>query len=283
MTRARRSSLLVQYRVPSDPSEYSAHLATRSSLWVQDSLHLPERKYLSPIFHLLGDDSEGVVASDVQQAQSRVKKELRRIGLMPVSDSTVPSLVSIVVGAPVSGSWWGHPTGRLIYQVAEALEADPDVLVLRIWNRKLTMVHRRLWPALVRVGEARTSWQMAGLSVVAQQLLARIDRDGTLRSDHLPANFGARSQGFRPALRALEQRLLVVTRSVHTSSGAHALEAESWAMWSASVRAPRFSGSVASAQLAIETAASRLSSRDQPERSFPWNLSRGRAGTSRRK
>jgi hypothetical protein len=220
-----------------------------------------------------------MVESSVQRAQSRVKKELRRIGLMPFTDPTVPSLVSTVVGAPISGSWWGHPAGRLIYQVAEALEADPDVLVLRLWKRKRTLVHRRLWPALVRTGEARTSWQMSGLSTVARQLLARIDRDGTLRSDRLPPDFGERSQGFRPALRVLEQRLLVVTRSVHTSSGAHALEAESWVKWSAKARASRFPGSVGSAQLAIETAASRLTSGDKPDRSFPWSQSRGKAGT----
>jgi len=219
----------------------------------------------------------------VQLARFRVKKELRRLGLIPVTDSTVPSLVSMVAGEPVSGSWWGHPAGQLIYRVSEALDADPDVLVLRLWRKKLTLVDRRLWPALVRIGTARTSWQVVGLSTVARQLLVHIDRDGTLRSDHLPSDFAAGSQGFGPALRALEQRLLVLTRSVHTSTGAHALEAASWARWSATVRTPHFPGSVTSAQLAIEKAATRLSTGNESARSFPWGQSPGRAGTSRRK
>jgi hypothetical protein len=245
-------------------------------------LHLPARRYQSPIFHLPTGVSEGVDAGDVRLAGSRVKRELRRLGLLPVADSTVPSLVSIVVGAPVSGSWWGHPAGQLIYQVSEALYADSDVLVLRLWRRKLTLVHKRLWPALAKIGKSRASWQVTGLSTVARQLLVRIDREGTVRSDHLPPDFAARSQGFRPALRALEQRLLVITRSVHTSTGAHALEAESWTRWSANARTPHFPGSVSSAQLAIEKAATRLSSGNESDHSFPWDQSPGRARTSRR-
>ena len=220
---------------------------------------------------------------EVQLARSRVTKELRRIGLMPVTDSVVPSLVSIITGAPISGSWWGHPAGHLIYGVSEALESDPDVLVLRLWRGKLTFVHRRLWPALTRVGTARTSWQMSGLSAVARQLLIRVDRERTLRSDHLPPDFTEDSQGFRPALRDLELRLLVLTRSVHTSTGAHALEAESWKAWGARARTARFTGTVESAQLALEKAATRLASEEHPSRSFPWGRTPSRSGRARRR
>jgi len=204
---------------------------------------------------------------------SRVRRDLRRFGLLPVTDSKVPSLVSIVAGAPVSGSWWGHPAGRLIYHVGEALDADPGVLVVRLWRGKRTLIHRRLWPAIVRIGRARTAWQLAGLSPVTLQLLARVEREKTVRSDHLPPDFPTGSQPFRSALRDLEQRLLVLTRSVHTSSGAHALEAESWAAWSVNARPARFLGSVASAQLAIEDAARRLSAGIDPRRLFPWGRS----------
>ena len=207
---------------------------------------------------------------------ARVKKDLRRFGVLPVTDPTVPSLVSIVAGTPVSGSWWGHPAGQLIYQVGEALDTDSDVLVVRLWRGKLTLIHKRLWPALVRIGRARTRWQMDGLGGVARQLLVRIDREHTVRSDRLPPDFPTESQGFRPALRALEQRLLILTRSVHTSTGAHALEAESWTSWSAHARAPRFPGSVESAQLVIEGAATRLSPGIEPSRWFPWRQSQER-------
>jgi hypothetical protein len=219
---------------------------------------------------------------ELRFALSRVKPELRRCGLMPITDRRVPSLVSIVAGAPVSGSWWGHPAGQLIYRVGEAFETDPEVLVVRLWGGKLTLVHRRLWPALVRIGRARSAWQTVGLGEVARQLLARIEREDTMRSDHLPPDFPAGTPSFRSALRDLERRLLVLTRSRHTSTGAHALETESWGAWSSKRRIPRFTGSVASAQLAIEGAARCLSAGPNPRRLFPWGRSQAKANSGER-
>ncbi|MCI4347932.1 MAG: hypothetical protein L3J97_04860 [Thermoplasmata archaeon] len=200
----------------------------------------------------------------------RVKKELRRFGLLPFTDTTAPSLVAIVAGAPVAGSWWGHPAGQAIYQVGETLDSDPEVLVVRLWRGKLTLVHRRLWPALFRVGRARAPWQMAGLDEVARGLLDLIDRVNVVRSDQLPEDFQAGYLGFRPALRDLEQRLLVLTRSVHTRSGAHALEAESWSAWRKKATTPIYPGSVASARLLLEQAAQRLTPGVESRRSLPW-------------
>jgi len=201
----------------------------------------------------------------------RVARELRRCGLLPFTDPAAPSLVSIVVGRPVAGSWWGHPAGMLIYQVGEALESDPDVLLLKLWCGKLTLVHRRLWSALVKVGTSRAPWQTVGLNRAGLALLGKIELEKTLRSDRLPPGFQLGSPAFRPALRDLERRLLVLTRSVHTSTGAHALEAESWESWKARVRAGRFGGSVDAAQLAFESAARGLTPERVPRRAFPWS------------
>jgi hypothetical protein len=63
----------------------------------------------------------------------------------------VPSLAEVVAGGPIRGSWWGHPKGKAIFRVAEAVSADPDVLVCTLIGGKVTYVHRRLWPALVRL------------------------------------------------------------------------------------------------------------------------------------
>ncbi|MCI4352638.1 MAG: hypothetical protein L3K14_04540 [Thermoplasmata archaeon] len=209
---------------------------------------------------------------DGPQAQStlRVKQYLRRFGLLPFTDATAPSLVAIVARAPVSGSWWGHPAGQAIYQVGETLDSDPDVLAVRLWRGKVTLVHRRLWPALLRVGRARAVWQMAGLTEVARGLLDLIERESLLRSDRLPEDFQAGYLGFRPALRDLEQRLLVLTRSVHTRSGAHALEAESWSSWRSKTGTVSYAGSVASARLLLEQAAQGLTPGVESRRSLPW-------------
>lgn len=219
---------------------------------------------------------------EVRLASFRVKRVLRRSGLLPITDSQVPSLVSIVAGAPVSGSWWGHPAGQLIYQVGEALESDPELLVVRLWGGKRTLVHRRLWPALARIGRARAAWQMAGLDDLALQLLQRIERENTGWTDRLPVDFPGGSKEFRSALHDLDDRLLILTRSVHTSSGAHALEVESWAVWSSSTRTPRFSDSVASAESALEEAALRLAPGVMPHRVFPWARSKSAANPSNR-
>jgi hypothetical protein len=73
----------------------------------------------------------------------------------------VPSLAEAVAGEPIRGSWWGHPKGRAIFRVAEALTERPDILVCRLVGGKVTYVHRRLWPALVRLSSRFSKAQLA--------------------------------------------------------------------------------------------------------------------------
>jgi hypothetical protein len=63
----------------------------------------------------------------------------------------VPSLAEAIAGGPIRGSWWGHPKGHEIFRVAEAVSDSPDVLVCKLVGDKVTYVHRRLWPALVKL------------------------------------------------------------------------------------------------------------------------------------
>lgn len=62
----------------------------------------------------------------------------------------VPSLAEKIAGEPVSGSWWGHPKGREIFDLTRAVRDSPEVLVSRLVKGKITYVHRRLWPTIVR-------------------------------------------------------------------------------------------------------------------------------------
>jgi hypothetical protein len=62
-----------------------------------------------------------------------------------------PSLAEAVAGAPIRGSWWGHPAGQEIFAVLSAVCDSPEVLYCRLLGGKVTLVHRRLWPALVRL------------------------------------------------------------------------------------------------------------------------------------
>lgn|SRR6185312_6836060 len=52
---------------------------------------------------------------------------------------------------PAAMSWWAHPRGRQIFSLLEKLSDSPDILVCRLIDSRITLVHRRLWPALVRM------------------------------------------------------------------------------------------------------------------------------------
>jgi hypothetical protein len=140
---------------------------------------------------------------------------LERTGLLLLHDARRPSLTALVAGEPIAGSWWGHPAGRRIFQVASALEEAGDVLFVPLLSAKVTLVHRRLWPALVSVGEGRAPWQMAPLEKRALALLDEVDRGGRFRASG-------------PSSKALARALLVHAEQVHTAGGSHATELVSW-------------------------------------------------------
>ncbi len=65
----------------------------------------------------------------------------------------VPNLAEFVAGEPIRGSWWGHKAGHEIFNVINEVLSSPDVVATRLINGKVTLVHRRLWPALVRLAD----------------------------------------------------------------------------------------------------------------------------------
>jgi hypothetical protein len=85
----------------------------------------------------------------------------------------VPNLAEFVAGEPIRGSWWGHKAGHKIFAVLAEVTASPDVVATRLVNGKVTLVHRRLWPALVRVADR-----------FAPARLARIDEEHTETGAH---------------------------------------------------------------------------------------------------
>lgn len=65
----------------------------------------------------------------------------------------VPRLTEAIAGEPIKGSWWGHKKSRQIFAILQVVADSDDVLVCRLVDGKVTFVHRRLWPALVRVAQ----------------------------------------------------------------------------------------------------------------------------------
>jgi hypothetical protein len=73
--------------------------------------------------------------------------------VLEAGSGPVPSLAEAIAGGPIRGSWWAHPQGRQIFAVTRAVRDCSDVLVCRLVGGKITYVHRRLWPALVRLAK----------------------------------------------------------------------------------------------------------------------------------
>ena len=152
-------------------------------------------------------------------------------GLLLLQDPLLPCVTRLVAGAPITGSWWGHPAGGAIYNVLTALESNPDVLQTKLVSGKVTMVHRELWPSVVAVATARAGWQLNALSSVAVWLLAEVDRNSSVQTDLLRLPQGIARKSIPAAARELERQLLVHADEVHTPSGAHAKILETWSLW----------------------------------------------------
>lgn len=76
---------------------------------------------------------------------------IRKHGVvLETAHGPVPSLAEVIAGERVRGSWWSHPKSHEIFAVTRAIRDSDDVLVCRLVRGRITFVHRRLWPALVR-------------------------------------------------------------------------------------------------------------------------------------
>jgi hypothetical protein len=74
---------------------------------------------------------------------------------------TAPRLTEAIAGEPIKGSWWAHPQSHRIYAILAAVMESREVLVCRLINGRITLVHRRLWPSLVAVAAHFEPGQLA--------------------------------------------------------------------------------------------------------------------------
>ena len=78
----------------------------------------------------------------------------------------IPSLADAIAGEAIAGTWWAHPHGKRIFAVTRSLREAADVLVCRVVDGKISFVHARLWPALVRLGDRFPRERLARLHEV---------------------------------------------------------------------------------------------------------------------
>lgn len=149
----------------------------------------------------------------------RLLHALKSGGLLLLQDKTFPSIVALVTGEPLSGSWWSHPLAHEIFGAVGAIAAHPDVLACKLMSGKVTFVHRRLWPSVFAVATAREPWQTAALSRDAFSLWEQVEQEGSVIASG-------------KASKEIENRLLTHGEQFHSESGPHKIRLETWRTWS---------------------------------------------------
>jgi hypothetical protein len=75
----------------------------------------------------------------------------------------VPNVAQYIAGEPIRGSWWGHPAGKEIYAILSLLDESPDIVSTRLINQKVTLIHARVWPSVVRVSQTLGPSRLAAI------------------------------------------------------------------------------------------------------------------------
>ena len=78
----------------------------------------------------------------------------------------LPNLAERIAGEPIRGSWWAHASGHEIFAVLTRLLDSRDVIATRLVDGKITLIHRRVWPALVRVADRFPPERLAAVDEV---------------------------------------------------------------------------------------------------------------------
>ncbi|MFI5271819.1 MAG: hypothetical protein ACHQ4H_02145 [Ktedonobacterales bacterium] len=209
------------------------------------------------------------MSSEAGDHAARALALLASDGVLLLTDAQLPSAAALCAGAPVRGSWWGHPAGHLIYAVAGTLEAHPDVTCAPLLSGKVTYVYRTLWPALLGVATAHEAWQFARLAPLARLVFDAVTRDGILATHDAAEldRYGRKALG--QAAREIEAALLARGESVHTATGAHAKRLEAWPRWSARVHCAS-PLPVLQARQTLEARVAALNSAHHARARLPW-------------
>ena len=195
---------------------------------------------------------------------------LEEYGLLLVVDTRLPSVTGLVTGEPIKGSWWGHPQSHAIFAVVEQMEGYGQALQTKLVAGKVTFVHRPLWPALAGAGSAQDPWQVDGLSQEEERLLKTVEKAGWVRTDEPERLAPLDLKTVRKAAKKLETHLLVVSREIHTATGAHARILETWAAWAQRVGFKDSWKPAGEGRRELEATLGRLNRRFEAKARLPW-------------
>jgi len=92
-----------------------------------------------------------MVSNRAQAAADPVEFVRQRGMVLESAHGFGASLAEAVAGETIRGSWWAHRRRREIFRATRAVRDSDQILVCRLVDGKITYVHRRLWPAIVRL------------------------------------------------------------------------------------------------------------------------------------
>jgi hypothetical protein len=107
---------------------------------------------------------------------SRWVKFVEKHGIVLASaKGPVPNVAEAVAGEPIVGSWWAHKKGKAIFAALSEIDDSPDVRCFKLVDGKVTFAHRKVWPALVRLGNE---------GVIAAEQLSSVQQEHMPTGEH---------------------------------------------------------------------------------------------------
>ena len=198
--------------------------------------------------------------------------ELKKTGILMVTDKLLPSVVAIIVGEPVRGSWWGHPKSHDIFNMNVRLADHPDVIAIKLVSGKNTFVHRKLWSAVIAIGNSNDDWQLNKLNPLAVSLLETVKKSGQIQTDSFGQFPGGDSKAISKVAAELETRLLIYAEDIHTDRGSHTRRLETWDNLAKRLRFSPKSISVVDAKQTFEKILKDLNNHCDGQGQVPWSM-----------
>ena len=109
-------------------------------------------------------------------AASKWVKFVEKHGVVLASaKGPIPNVAEAVAGEAIVGSWWAHPKGKAIFAALSEIDDSPDVRCFKLVDGKITFAHRKVWPALVRLGKD---------GVIATEQLSSVQQEHMPTGEH---------------------------------------------------------------------------------------------------
>jgi len=159
-----------------------------------------------------------------------ILKKIEDYGLLLEADPDFPSIVGLVTGEKIKGSWWGHRKGHEIFSISRKVRDEEDILVIKLISCKVTYVHKRLWTDLISILIVKENWQIDNMSNNGKKVLELVERVGVIRADNLESETKNKfnKKDLNKAINEIEKGLLIFCNEVHTEKGYHAKLLKTW-------------------------------------------------------